>query len=229
VLHEGRIRFDGTDRNGADRSVVLLPGAALTWPLTAIAASESPSSATPSPAAPGPAPEPARAASSPARGASQVASGETSAPRATASPQEPARATASPQHPARANASPRDPAQQDTAGSREPADASNLGAANPAPAAFDIDRVIADVANLRARRRYTDAAALLEQTLTRQLPTATHERLSYELGEIHTYQLTSSDRACRHWQLHRARFPDGRYTTEIDAAVRRLDCEGTTP
>jgi hypothetical protein len=101
--------------------------------------------------------------------------------------------------------------------------------AAPSPPALDIDRVIVDVANLRARRRFADAASLLERTLTAGLPPATFERLSYELGEIQTYQLTGSDRACRHWRSHRARFPQGRYTNEIDAAVRRLHCEGTPP
>jgi hypothetical protein len=100
----------------------------------------------------------------------------------------------------------------------------------PAPAAaLDVDRVITDVANLRARGRFADAAALLEPTLTEPLPPATLERLSYELGDIATYQLADPQRACRHWQSHRARFPQGRYTHEVEAAVRRLACEGTKP
>ena len=98
----------------------------------------------------------------------------------------------------------------------------------PAPT-IDVERVVADLANLRARRRFADAARLLEQTLAHDLPSTMRERLDYELGDIRTHQLADRERACRHWQSHRTRFPQGRYTTEIDAAVRRLGCEETTP
>jgi hypothetical protein len=70
---------------------------------------------------------------------------------------------------------------------------------------------------------------MLERALADPYPTATLERLSYELGDIRTYQLADPQRACRHWQSHRARFPQGRYTDEVAAAVRRLGCEETTP
>ena len=52
----------------------------------------------------------------------------------------------------------------------------------------------------------TAAAALLDRALTTGLPTATLERLSYELGDIRTYQLADPERACRHWRSHRVRF-----------------------
>ncbi|HEY5924720.1 MAG TPA: hypothetical protein VIV11_23735, partial [Kofleriaceae bacterium] len=108
--------------------------------------------------------------------------------------------------------------------------ASQASASQPAPSPeLDVDRVIAELANLRARRRFADAATLLEQTLETELPIATLERLSYELGDIRSHQLADPGRACRHWQSHRARFPQGRYTAEVAAAVRRLGCEETKP
>jgi hypothetical protein len=104
----------------------------------------------------------------------------------------------------------------------------------PAPEAIDVDRVLAELGNLRARRRFSEAVALLERTLAMRaqngatpLPAATHERLGYELGAILTYQLADRARACRHWQVYRAQFPQGRYTDEVAAAVRRLSCEET--
>src|SRR5690606_767669 len=103
-----------------------------------------------------------------------------------------------------------------------------LETAVPAPV-LDVDRMIAEVTNLRVRRRFADAAALLERTLAADLPAATLERLSYELGDILTYQLADSALACSHWHSHRSRFPQGRYTDEVSAAVRRLGCEESTP
>ncbi len=43
----------------------------------------------------------------------------------------------------------------------------------------------------------------------------TRERFSYELGSILTYQLGDRASACRHWQEHARRYPDGRYQTEV--------------
>jgi hypothetical protein len=97
----------------------------------------------------------------------------------------------------------------------------------PQPEAIDVDRALAELGNLRARRRFSEAVALLERTLATPLPAATHERLGYELGAILTYQLADRARACRHWQAYRAQFPQGRYTDEVAAAVRRLSCEET--
>jgi transmembrane sensor len=97
----------------------------------------------------------------------------------------------------------------------------------PQPETIDVDRVLSDLGNLRARRRFSEAVALLERTLSTPLPAATHERLGYELGAILTYQLADRARACRHWQAYRAQFPQGRYTDEVAAAVRRLSCEET--
>ena len=102
-------------------------------------------------------------------------------------------------------------------------------AAAPASPELEVDRILADLSRLRARRRFADAAAMLEQALASGLPSTTLERLSYELGDIRTHQLADPEHACRHWQSHRARFPQGRYTDEVAAAVRRLRCQETTP
>jgi len=99
--------------------------------------------------------------------------------------------------------------------------------AQPAPPAFDIDKLLTELASLRARGRYADAVTMLEHALAEPLPTPTLERLSYELGAIETYQLARTDRACRHWRTHRERFPQGRYGDEIEAAIRRLGCKDT--
>lgn len=212
LLHEGRIRFDA-----GDRSVVLEPGSSLTWPLAKLANTPPlpPSGATSAEVAPPPGVPPPPAVSPPA-----VAPPTAVAPAAVVPP----RRVAPPREPARVNIDAAEPPQMPAIVPTTPAHT-----ATPATPPLDTDRVIADVANLRARRRFADAAALLEQTLTGDLPIATLERLSYELGDIETYQLANPERACRHWRLHRARFLQGRYTDEVDAAVRRLACEETRP
>jgi transmembrane sensor len=188
VLHEGRIRFDA-----GDRSVVLVPGSSLTWPLEQVASAD--------------AVVPQREATSPATAPQGVAP-HSDVPTSDVAPRRPARVEVEAPH---------------------VDDASAQARAESGSEPLDVDHVITQVKNLRSRRRFADAAALLERTLTAELPTATLERLSYELGEIQTYQLASSDRACRHWSAHRERFPQGRYTVEVDAAVRRLGCKETTP
>jgi len=185
VLHEGRIRFDA-----GERTVVLEPGASLTWPLSSIASEPPVAPVQPASIAP-PAHAERHADVQPPRHAGTPARLEPAPVESTPEPVTP------------------------------PAEV-----VQPAP---DGDRVITELANLRARRRFADAAALLERTLAGELPAASRERLSYELGDILTYQLATPQRACRHWHEHRARFAKGRYTDEIEAAVRRLGCEDTKP
>ena len=200
VLHEGRIRFES-----GGRSVILTPGSSLTWPLAPIASTATPSS----PGEPAP---PARVDAEPSM---EPVRKETALPSSTPSPSTLPPSTLPP------STLPPSTLPPSTSPPSTPS--------APQSPAVNIDRVLADLANLRARRRFVDAAALLEQALTAELPIATAERLSYELGDIRTYQLADTARACRHWQSHRARFPQGRYSAEVAAAVRRLGCEETTP
>jgi hypothetical protein len=197
VLHEGRIRFDA-----GGRSVVLLAGASLTWPLEQIVNADTPL--------------PQRATSQEIAVAPMQGDAEPALPTEV-TPRKAAHLDAEPP----AEVAPR------TAGHVD-AEPSVIEPTGPTKS-IDVDRVITELKNLRARRRFADAVGLLERTLSAELPAETLERLSYELGDIQTYQLASPERACRHWHLHRARFPQGRYTVEVDAAVRRLGCKETTP
>lgn len=93
------------------------------------------------------------------------------------------------------------------------------------PAVSGADQVLATVALLRSRGRFGEAAGVLEDALLRPLPSATRERLSFELGSILTYQLRDRERACRHWARHRREAPGGRYERELDQALSGLGCE----
>jgi len=182
VLHEGRIRFDDSQR-----SVVLAAGSSLSWPLAS-----SPSTRVVVQPAPEVAPTPPPTKTRPTSMPQTSPSGPSASQSSALQPEDPT--TKAPQ-------------------STELA----------------VERLLTELANLRSRRRFSDAAALLERALTTDLPSETIERLSYELGDILTYQLTDPARACRHWQSHSARFPFGRYPAEVAAAVRRLACKETMP
>ena len=144
------------------------------------------------------------------------------APQLAARSSEPATAAAPP--PA---APPSRPRPRAKASLETPAPSPSPAPEEAPPAAPDVDKLIAEVASLRAQRQFEAAAALLERALTVDLPPVAFERLSYELGDIATYQLGDVDRACVLWRSHRTRFPQGRYTDEVAAATRRLGCEGT--
>lgn len=94
----------------------------------------------------------------------------------------------------------------------------------PAPA-FDVGAVIESVEVFRRQGRFKEAAGELEKALRRSLPDATAERLSYELGDILTWQLRDKEAACAVWAEHRARHgSQSRYAQEIARAERTLGC-----
>ncbi len=94
----------------------------------------------------------------------------------------------------------------------------------PAPA-FDVGAVIESVEVFRRQGRFEEAAGELEKALRRSLPDATAERLSYELGDILTWQLRDKEAACAVWAEHRARHgSESRYAQEIARAERTLGC-----
>ena len=97
-----------------------------------------------------------------------------------------------------------------------------------APIVFrDPEDLLQQVDVLRSRGLFPEAARYLTHGLTTPLRPATRERFSYELGSILTYQLGDRASACRHWQEHERRYPDGRYQTEVLQAAAHARCAGS--
>jgi len=89
----------------------------------------------------------------------------------------------------------------------------------------ELRRVVSDVTELRAQRKYRAAVSLLQGALGRRWDRHTREVLSYELGTILSTQLPDHDEACTHWEGHLRQFPKGRYGRAIERARERLRCE----
>ncbi len=201
VLHEGRIRFRATD----GRTVELVPGDSLRWPLPSeVAARVEPS--VPAPVAPG--------ALTP--DAAPVA-GPTGAPV----PDEAAPAQTPAEIAARTRPSPPSGKPADAVGARSPR---AHAAPAPSPVVPDVAKLIEEITTLRRLGRFGEAAGKLESALTAPLPSATRERLSYELGSILTWQVRDPQRACKVWATHRAAWPNGRYSAEVDRASSAFSC-----
>jgi len=98
----------------------------------------------------------------------------------------------------------------------------------PAPSVAEVEAdlqpLLQQIAVLRSRGLYEQAARTLEQALHESYAPATLERVSFELGSILTYHLGDAERACTHWRAHRARYPAGRYDREVHLGETRLGC-----
>ena len=95
----------------------------------------------------------------------------------------------------------------------------------PAPRrARDVAPLLDEIAALRGRGAYREAAARLEGALEERWPAATRERLSFELGAIATYHLGDAAQACSLWRAHERRYPGGRYAVEVEQARAELRC-----
>jgi transmembrane sensor len=86
--------------------------------------------------------------------------------------------------------------------------------------------ILDELAKLRSRGEYAEAADLLRESLSgADLNQTAREQLSYELGTILTYtRLKNNVTACNHWTGHSQRFPAGRYAAEVESAMSRLSC-----
>ena len=199
VLHEGRIRFRA--ENG--RTVELVPGDSLSWPLPSVASADAP---TTDPADPADQTNPDAAP----QAVPEAAPGNVVEAPSANTPAEIA-ARVKPTAPVRKPG--------DAVGTRSPGAAQR--ASPPVP---DVARLIEELTTLRRLGRFGEAAGRLEQALTAPLPSSTRERLSYELGSILTWQIRDAGRACRVWKAHRASWPNGRYGAEVDRAARVLTC-----
>jgi transmembrane sensor len=93
-----------------------------------------------------------------------------------------------------------------------------------APAASDLEAILAEVAELRRTRRYGSAATRLRAALKQRWDAHTAEVLSYELGAILSRHLRDADEACPHWRAHNQRFGAGHYGKQIDRARDNLGC-----
>ncbi len=85
------------------------------------------------------------------------------------------------------------------------------------------EAVITELTQLRRSGEWTGAVKLLERELSRGAPD-TRERLSFELGLIYLWQLKDQTAACAHWAQHRAEYPKGRFSTEVERAAATLGC-----
>jgi len=92
----------------------------------------------------------------------------------------------------------------------------------------DTGAVLAEVAELRSRRAYTQAVERLREALAQPLGPASRERLSWELGSIITYQLAQGAEACAHWARHLRAFPRGAYEVEVHQARSHLQCASSS-
>lgn len=87
-------------------------------------------------------------------------------------------------------------------------------------------KIVDEVTELRAQRKYPQAAKLLREAIDDSRWTQhTREVLSYELGTILSTQLSDTDAACAHWQRHEKRFSAGRYARAVERTQARLGCE----
>ncbi len=89
----------------------------------------------------------------------------------------------------------------------------------------ELRRIVSEVTEFRAQRKYRAAVSLLQGALGRRWDRHTREVLSYELGTILSTQLPDHDEACTHWDGHLRQFPKGRYGRAIERARERLSCE----
>jgi transmembrane sensor len=99
--------------------------------------------------------------------------------------------------------------------------------ATPLTVAKDPDQLrnwIDEVEQLRARGRFADAAARLEEALATPMTASTRERLGYELGSIYTRQLADPVRACAQWARQQSSFPNGRYEADVVRLMSELQC-----
>ncbi|MBL8915026.1 MAG: FecR domain-containing protein [Archangium sp.] len=93
----------------------------------------------------------------------------------------------------------------------------------PAPA-FSVEAVLTQIASLRSRGQYEEAATVLSASLKETMPASTRERLSFELGSILSHQLHDAARACPHWLKHATEYPNGRYQQAVTSELSGLKC-----
>lgn len=86
---------------------------------------------------------------------------------------------------------------------------------------------VARVSDHRARGEFDRAASLIAELLDAPIDHRSAEVLSFERGELLEHKLDRRAEACAHWRAHAARFSDGRYRREIEAAIER--CTGNSP
>jgi transmembrane sensor len=87
-----------------------------------------------------------------------------------------------------------------------------------------IEALLRHIAALRIQGRYEECARLLSDALAGDLPEATRERLSFELGTLLAHQLHDSTRACAHWLEHQRLYQTGRYEQDIRQSIEELGC-----
>lgn len=94
----------------------------------------------------------------------------------------------------------------------------------PAPQVTSVEEILSNVASLRSRGRFEEAATVLTSALKEPLNASTRERLSFELGAILSHQLNDPLRACAHWARHLDEFPQGRYLQAVTTERGELKC-----
>ena len=136
-------------------------------------------------------------------------------PRFAARPPAPAATPATPAAPARSDA-------EASAAQRRPQLETRKPKAKPKP-------TLADLSALRAQGRYHEALRIAEALLRRTSSRRTRQVIHYEAGTIIQDLIRDASWACRYWNEHRRRYPNGRYAADVDRRRARMGCSEETP
>ncbi|MBI5508753.1 MAG: FecR domain-containing protein [Deltaproteobacteria bacterium] len=97
-----------------------------------------------------------------------------------------------------------------------------------ARAPLDVAAVLAELEELRIRKRFRDLALRLQQVLPELHDRDLEESLSYELCDVLASRLKDPEAGCAATKRHQRRFPAGRYETLVSALRLELGCDGAT-
>lgn len=95
----------------------------------------------------------------------------------------------------------------------------------PADATAEVEPLFREIAELRARGRYRQAAEAIERRLDEPgIRDATREIMSFELASILTYQLEDAARACVALARHMREYPRNPHAAAVERARADLGC-----
>jgi hypothetical protein len=85
--------------------------------------------------------------------------------------------------------------------------------------------LLEEVAKLRRSGEYEAAVERLRAGDRSDWSPRSRQLVSYEIGTLLERQLGDLEAACRHWALHRERYPNGRYESIVVRSMTRMHCE----
>jgi hypothetical protein len=86
--------------------------------------------------------------------------------------------------------------------------------------------LLEEVAGLRRRGEYQAAIEQLRAGDRSDWSVRSRQLVSFEIGTLLERQLGDLDAACKHWAVHRERYPNGRYESIILRSMTRMHCDG---